>query len=180
MHKNVRVIDNYFPDWTVKRISHELEVMPVTYTNSPYRDFERARFFGSSLMEYDEFKDIKPWWFVEYFNQCVYNDIETSTVGHCCRVLLNAQLPGMNGCNHCDADTDEYLTIIYMGHGQSGDTVFVDPADNEMERVSFKEGRLVIFPSHIWHRGEAPSHGYRVSLGAVYPVVPIDALSTNG
>lgn len=178
-HKDVTVIDNYFPDWMVREVSYDLENMPVTYTNSPYRDFQRARFFGATLFEMDRWKDIQPWWFVDYFNRCVYNDIAPQTVGHCCRVLLNAQLPGMNGQNHCDADTNDYISVIYMGHGNSGDTVFVNSADDEIERVSFKEGRLVIFNSAIWHRGEAPSSGYRVSLGCVYPIVPIDTLSTN-
>ena len=82
----------------------------------------------------------------------------------------------MNGCNHCDADSEDYLTIIYMAHGNSGDTVIVDKEGNDVERVSFKEGRMVIFNSAEYHRGEAPESGYRVSLGAVYPLKPIQEL----
>ena len=52
--KTPRVVDNYFPDWIVERVSKDLEYFPVTYTNSPYRDFKRCRFFGNMLMEEDQ------------------------------------------------------------------------------------------------------------------------------
>ena len=58
-----------------------------------------------------------------------------------------------------------------MGHGNSGNTVF------ENETVEWKLGRLIIFNSALVHRGEAPDSGYRVSLGAVYPSVPITQLT---
>ena len=66
-----------------------------------------------------------------------------------------------------------------MGHGNSGATVFVNNEDEDIQRVEFKEGRMVIFNSMLWHRGEGPSEGYRVSLGAIYPLVPIVKLSHN-
>ena len=168
----ISVIDDYFPSWLVNQVSMELECMPVRYTNSPYANFDKARFFGAMLMEHDQYKDIPPWWFIEYFNQCMYNDVaKLWTVGHCYRVLLNGQLQGQSGCLHSDADSDNYLTVIYMGHGNSGDTVFENG-----KRVEFKLGRLVIFNSSDIHKGDAPNDGYRVSLGAVYPSVPLDKL----
>jgi hypothetical protein len=102
----------------------------------------------------------------------MYNDLcKDWTVGHCHRVLLNAQLPSQSGCDHTDADSDNYLSVIYMGHGNSGNTVF------ENETVEWKLGRLIIFNSALVHRGEGPDSGYRVSLGAVYPSVPITQLT---
>ena len=89
-------------------------------------------------------------------------------------------MPGQDGQNHCDSDYDTYLTVIYMGHGNSGATVFVNSIDEDIQRVEFKEGRIVVFNSSLWHRGEGPSSGYRVSLGAVYPLVTLDALHTRG
>ena len=52
-----RVIDNYFPDWMVDMIAMDLESIPVKYTNSPYADFKKSRFFGSMLMLDDKFQD---------------------------------------------------------------------------------------------------------------------------
>ena len=56
-----------------------------------------------------------------------------------------------------------------MGHGNSGDTVILDK-DNKEHRVSFKEGRMVIFNAKTLHRGEAPTSGYRASWGLVFPL----------
>ena len=160
----IEVVDNYFPDWLVDGVSKELELMPVTYTNSSHKDFENTKFFGNTLMKDDMFTG-QYWWFIDYFNRCIYNDVCRSyNISHCARVLLNAQLPNMNGSDHIDADDENHLSVIYMGHGNSGDTVF------ESKRVPFKLGRMVIFNSHLVHRGEAPTEGYRVSLGAVYPL----------
>ena len=168
---DVKVIDDYFPEWLVNIVSRDTEQMPVTYTNSPYNTFDRARFFGCMMIEQDKPKDHPPYWFNEYFNRCMYNDIlKEYEITNCYRILLNGQLPDMNGCNHNDADSQDYMTAIYMAHGTSGDTVIVDNHDCDYKRVPFKEGRIVIFNSSIWHRGEAPKEGYRVTLGAVYPL----------
>ena len=167
----ITIVDDYFPRWMVDKVSKDLEFMPVRYNNSPYADFDKARFFGSMLVENDQFVDIQPWWFIEYFNHCMWNDLcKEWTVGHCHRVLLNAQIAGQSGCDHTDADSDNYLSVIYMGHGNSGNTVFED------DSVEWKLGRLVIFNSSVIHRGEGPESGYRVSLGAVYPSVSIRKL----
>ena len=173
----VKVIDDYFPPWLVDIVSKDTESMPVKYTNSPYADFDKARFFGTMLYLDDKFQDLPYYWFIDYFNRCIYNDIcKELNINHCHRILLNGQLPGQNGCNHCDADSKDYLSIIYMAHGNSGDTVIVNEEGNDVERISFKEGRMVIFNSAEYHRGEAPTEGYRVSLGAVYPLKPIQEL----
>jgi len=182
--EKITVIDDYFPSWMVEHISRDLEMMPVRYNNSPYADYTKARFFGSQIVLNDQFIDIPPWWWIEYFNHCMYHDVcKEWTVGHCHRVLLNAQLPSQSGLNHTDADSDHYLSVIYMGHGTSGDTVFMS-SDNtteyESDRIEWKLGRLIIFNSALVHRGEAPSDGYRVSLGAVYPSVPITQLPNIG
>ena len=172
-----KVIDNYFPDWMVDMIAMDLETIPVKYSNSPYADFEKSRFFGSMLMLDDKFMDLPYYWFVDYFNRCMYNDVcKEYNLSHCHRVLLNGQLPNQIGCNHTDADSEDYLTVLYHGSGTSGDTVMVDKEGNDIERISFKRGRLIIFNSSHWHRGECPDEGYRVSLGAVYPLKPIQEL----
>ena len=56
-----------------------------------------------------------------------------------------------------------------MGYGNSGDTVIVDDDNNDIKKISFKEGRLVLFNSNTLHRGEAPIEGYRCSWGLVFP-----------
>jgi hypothetical protein len=62
--EKITVIDDYFPSWMVKHISRDLEMMPVRYNNSPYADFEKARFFGSQIVLNDQFIDMPPWWWI--------------------------------------------------------------------------------------------------------------------
>ena len=38
----------------------------------------------------------------------------------------------MNGINHRDADDENYVSVIYMGHGNSGDTVIVDENEDDL------------------------------------------------
>ena len=41
-----------------------------------------------------------------------------------------------------------------------------------MDRIPFKEGRLIVFDSYEVHRGEAPKdNSYRVSLGFIYTYI---------
>ena len=180
-----KVIDDYFPDWLVTNVSYYLKTFPVTYTNTPNKNtYKNARFMGNMIMIEDEWMvPIKPSWFIEYFNHCIYNDLlKEYDIKHCLRCLHNGQFPleKMNGINHRDADDENYVSVIYMGHGNSGDTVIVDENEDDVERISFKEGRIVMLNSFTKHRGEAPKEGYRVSWGFVYPLfTPIELTETQ-
>ena len=99
--EKITVIDDYFPSWMVEHVSRDLEMMPVRYNNSPYADFEKARFFGSQIVLNDQFIDMPPWWWIEYFNHCMYNDLcKEWTVGHCHRVRFMVCLCDHHGVNY--------------------------------------------------------------------------------
>jgi len=180
MMKDLIVVDDYFPDWQVERVSDFLKLMPVVYSNTSEFDYTKTRFFGTMLMEMDNWvaHPFPPYWFVDYFNMCIINDIlKDRDIQHCHRMLLNGQVPGLDGANHQDdPEVGRFMSVIYHASGDSGDTVCVTPEGEEIDRVTFKPGRIVIFPSEIWHRGDSPSQGYRVSLGCMYPLVTIDNL----
>tara|TARA_B100000902_G_C26822530_1_gene674685 strand:- start:43 stop:630 length:588 start_codon:yes stop_codon:yes gene_type:complete len=171
-----KVVDDYFPKWLIHNVSNYIAMIPVRWDNSPYRDtFSKCRFMGNMLMEKDEWqlKDVPNSWFLQYLIESIKLDIcKEYNITNTLRCLHNGQFPMeiMNAVNHTDADNDKYLSVIYMGHGASGDTVLCDNDGNDVERVSFKEGRMVIFNSHQLHRGEAPTEGYRCTWGLVFPL----------
>lgn len=174
------VIDNYFPDWLVDHVGDYFAGYPVTFTNSPTAVYENAKFFGNMIMTDDQWtvpEDIQSW-FIEYFNNCIYFDIcKNDNITHCHRILLNGQVKGQKSQNHCDSDYDCYLSVIYHASGTSGSTVFVNDSDEDVQEVEFKPGRMILFNSTLWHRGDPPvDDNYRVSLGCVYPMVPIQDL----
>jgi len=174
-----KVIDDYFPRWLIQKASNYIGLMPVRWDNSPKKDtFKTCRFLGNMILEKDtwQLKDVPPSWFLSYLIDSIKEDIcKQYNITNTLRCLHNGQFPLeiMNAVNHRDADDENYLSVIYMGHGASGDTVLCDNDGNDVERVSFKEGRIVIFKSNIWHRGEAPTDGHRVTLGAVYPLFKV-------
>ena len=171
-----KVVDDYFPQWMIDQVSNYMTKVPVRWDNTPRKDsFNECRFMGNMLLIKDEWqlKDVTNSWFLQYLIESIKNDIcKEYNITHCLRCLHNGQFPldSMNAINHRDSDNDNYLSAIYMGHGKSGDTILCDTDGNDVERISFKEGRLVIFNAYQLHRGEAPTEGYRCTWGLVFPL----------
>tara|TARA_B100001250_G_scaffold82841_1_gene68357 strand:- start:4641 stop:5348 length:708 start_codon:yes stop_codon:yes gene_type:complete len=94
------------------------------------------------------------------------------------RIHFNGQVPmDVDVPIHMDWEMADYWTMIYYTSGKDGDTVFYnDPLTDDGEdvgfeevyRVKFKPGRLVFFPSYIFHAAEHPSEGLRTSLAISY------------
>ncbi len=171
-----KIIDDYFPDWMVQQVRDYMCMMPVRWDNSSdYTIKEGKRFMGNMILIEDNWQlnDVKMHWFLLYLIEAIKHDIcKEYNITNTYRCLHNGQFPleSMNGQNHRDSDDVKYLTVIYMGYGNSGDTVIVDDDNNDIKRVSFKEGRLVLFNSNTLHRGECPTEGYRCSWGLVFPM----------
>ena len=176
-----KVIDDYFPDWMIQNVRDYMCMMPVRWDNvsltEPTWDTSESRFMGNMILIEDnwQLRDVQIHWFLLYLIDAIKHDIcKELNISNVVRCLHNGQFPleSMNGGNHRDSDVnndkESYLSVIYMGYGNSGDCVIVDE-DNHEHRVSFKEGRLVLFNSNTMHRGEAPETGYRCSWGLVFP-----------
>jgi len=174
-----KVIDDYFPEWIVKSMSAYFETFPVSWSNSSRETYkEGGRFFGNMCIQHEEWtipEDLRIWFF-QYLNGCVMNDLLKGQVTNVNRVLVNGQVKGQDGVNHkdCDSKDEGYKTLIYHAHGHEGDTVI------GVDRVPFKEGRIVIFDSYETHRGEAPKdNSYRVSLGCIYSYVEANDMTVD-
>ena len=171
-----KVIDDYFPRWLIHNASNYMANVPCKWDNTPRKDsFSECRFMGNMLLIKDTWmlKDLPESWFLQYLIESIKEDIcKEYNITNTLRCLHNGQFPldFMSGINHRDSDNKNYLSVIYMGHGASGDTVIVDENNNDVERISFKEGRMVIFNAHQLHRGEAPKQGYRCTWGLVFPL----------
>ena len=186
-----KVVDNYFPDWIVQGVRDYMCMMPVRWDNvssvEPTWARSESRFMGNMILIEDQWqlKDVAPHWFIYYLIDAIKNDIcKEYNITNTFRCLHNGQFAtqSMNGGNHRDSDAnndkENYLSIIYMGYGNSGDCVIINE-DNQENRVSFKEGRLVIFNSYTMHRGEAPTEGYRCSWGLVFPTFNPTGIKLN-
>jgi hypothetical protein len=183
-----KVVDNYFPDWLVQQVRDYMCMMPVRWDNtSDYSIKKGKRFMGNMILIEDQWqlKDVSPHWFIFYLIDAIKHDIcKELNITNTLRCLHNGQFPleSMNGKNHRDSDVNNekqsYLSAIYMGYGNSGDCVIINK-DNQEERISFKEGRLVLFNANTLHRGEAPIEGYRCSWGLVFPLFDPTGIKLN-
>ena len=171
-----KVIDDYFPQWMIDKVSDYMTRVPVKYDNTPRKDsFNECRYMGNMLLTRNKWnsKALPQSWFLEYLINVIKEDIcKEYNITDTLRCLHNGQFPleSMNAINHRDSDDDRYITVIYMGHGKSGDTILCDNDGNDLHRITFKEGRLVIFNSYQLHRGEKPNEGYRCTWGLVFPL----------
>jgi hypothetical protein len=93
------------------------------------------------------------------------------------RVHVNGTIPSDSFLSvHQDWEPPNFWTMIYYVGGYDGDTVFYDEPDInkgeidfiEKYRIPFKQGKIVFFPSCIWHRAELPSTGLRSTLSINY------------
>ena len=117
------------------------------------------------MMHNEKPQHLKDWWFIDYFNHCMYNDVLEQHHNYCTRVLMNMQLPSQDGVMHTDSNDKYFTTVIYMAKGTSGDLIVGD------ETIEFKQGRLIQFNSNVPHKANAPTDGVRITLAAVYPMI---------
>ena len=47
----IEVVSGLFDDWLVDSVANRLSEYPVRWTNSPYADYDRARFFGTMIVQ---------------------------------------------------------------------------------------------------------------------------------
>ena len=166
----MQIVDNYFPQWMVDKVLAEIPLIPVSYTNSPYGEYDKSRFFGQQLMEKEQWvAPIAPHWFVDYLHMAVCNDIcKEYEINHLDRCLLNCQTPGQEAQIHTDSNSNVRISGIYHVMGD-GDTVFYTTDKEKTVSVKFVPGRLVLFNSTIWHQGLPPVDSpIRYSLGYIW------------
>ena len=94
------------------------------------------------------------------------------------RVHFNGQVPmDVAVPIHLDWEMPDYWTMIYYVGGKDGDTLFYsdpigpegeDTSFQEVHRVKFKPGRLILFPSYYFHAALHPTEGLRTSLAISY------------
>lgn len=169
----LKVIDNYIPDLDVHEIKRKLLDMEWLFTNSPYGDFNTSRMFGINLFKNDTFHSKIPT-NIKYLIDLLSNDIFDGGV-ELVRCLANMQAMSQFSEVHTDTNTEDCISVIYHVNESEGDTCFYDDRYGKpVHNVPFKQGRLVIFPSHFWHEGlpptkyMSPNNNFRVSLGFVF------------
>lgn len=163
----IKVIDDRYPTWMLSEASQRLLEYPVRFTNSPYGNYQKSRFFGTMMVSNGRWVGPEYDWFVEYLNADVTHDDDLLPGYKVQRTLLNFQSVGLLSEEHTDADEIGPMSVVYMVEGIDGDLIFADHSTESLHRIPFKENRMVIFPSHLHHWGNPPSRGVRLTLGLI-------------
>ena len=62
-------------------------------------------------------------------------------------------------------NTEDYSFVLYLQDSENGHTCF--EIDNKIVKVKPEKGKLVFFPSDIWHWGEKSSGKKKIAVGAL-------------
>ena len=66
---------------------------------------------------------------------------------------------------HDHKKTEDYSFVLYLQDSEDGHTCF--EIDNKVVKVKPEKGKLVFFPSDIWHWGEQSSGKKKIAVGAL-------------
>lgn len=169
--QQILVIDNYFPKYLQQSVHDDLLDMDWGFKNSPYADFNSSRMFGITLYHQTQHKKVMPnsiW----NITQDIIDDILYDHSLTLYRILANMQGIYQYAEVHTDSSETNWLSLIYHVNDSEGDTCFYNEKTGDViHSVSFKMGRMVIFPAHYWHQGMPPeryinpTNNFRMSLG---------------
>ena len=66
---------------------------------------------------------------------------------------------------HDHKNTEDYSFVLYLQDSENGHTCF--EIDDKIVKVKPEKGKLVFFPSDIWHWGEKSSGKKKIAVGAL-------------
>jgi len=162
----IKVYDNIIPSNLSKNIKNHifgedgLQRMPFYFVSdlTSKTDINLDYGFGSNLLineNYDVSKGksmlLTPLLLLSIYKNFFINNIILA------RTYI--QLPTLNPgpqIKHTDLDYP-HLVCLYYVNDSDGDTIFFDDNDNEIKRISPKEGRIALFNGNIKHCGSKPS-----------------------
>jgi len=170
--KQIIIIDDYFPKYFQQIIHDDLLNMEWEFKNSPYADFNASRMFGISLYYMNRYHRKCPD-SIRKFTEDIFNDVLQNYCNlELVRILANMQGLYQYAQIHTDSSETKYLSLVYHVNQSQGDTVFYENDKNTViKSISFKMGRMVIFPSTYYHEGLPPTqyinptNNFRMSLG---------------
>lgn len=186
-----KVYDNLFDLPFRLKVEKHLSELPVSAINIangesyPYGMYGSHRLFGENIFERTDInhtsnlmKDCDI-----YFSMLKHIEDHHEIRYYLKRIDFNLQHSFCDGTSHIDGKNGEE-TIMYMVNNEwdkdwSGQFQILNDDDEIIEEHEFVPGRVLIFPSHIPHRGLGPRHPYVYRYTVVWRVQELeDALES--
>tara|TARA_B100000131_G_C17834761_1_gene499300 strand:+ start:69 stop:632 length:564 start_codon:yes stop_codon:yes gene_type:complete len=172
------MICEVFDDWLDKRFIYELtqkittDITDINFINIanrrtwPYGDEGSHRMMGCTLFQRENLNRITILNKEASFFFDIFESIEKmlNIEYYLGAIELNIQHSGCNGTSHIDGSQNEQ-TIMLMSNPEwdskwGGQFQMLNNDGSVAEEHDYVPGRLIIFPSHIPHRGLGPSEKY--------------------
>lgn len=172
---NVLIFDDMFPKYLAEE--HEVQLLMYHWEYGHLTDATKPydKFFGRQIFHRLQGGNQAPSPpFINNLTALISNfiayhiDKDANYLG-LYRISANGQTPGMIAGAHVDTnERNNFWTAVYMVNDSDGDLVFHQDG-NEAERVEFKKGRMVVFPSGYLHEAEPPSKSkWRMTIGIMF------------
>ena len=172
---NVLIFDDMFPRYLVEE--HEVQMLMYHWEYGHFTDSTKPydKFFGRQIFHRLQGGNQSPAPpLINNLNALISNfivhhiDKDAQFLGFY-RISANGQTPNMIAGAHVDTtERNHFWTAVYMVNEGDGDLIFYS-GDKEAERVEFKKGRTVVFPSGYMHEALPPTKTkWRITIGIMF------------
>lgn len=174
----IYVLDDFVPKWFVKALAKQSEQLEWKYGWGANFGQDQ-RFFVKKMFDRSDARQSIPQEWNNYMylfdemwrNEGVHQVMPDAEIMILNRSVFNGQLPCTPGGPHQDSYDTTNWTFIYYVNDSTGDTAFYnEDGTQEIDRVEFKQGRCIWFPSWYPHAGLGPQKGFRISFAMTYHV----------
>lgn len=187
----ILIVDDVYTDKEIQQIEFDYQrYFPWYYTHGSNLDDEDDSvvfFVNDKRSKWT--KNLEPTLFKDFYRTTqLLSDFEMNSkvkVKSVSRSYLNGHTYGLNGSWHVDddlniGDKNLYYTILYMMN--SGDTSgiggfeYIDPDIPKVQKVDFKSGRFIMFPSEWEHRGLSTTVKNKMRVTLAYKKCEVEFL----
>ena len=167
---NIFCFDNLLPEWIVKWGADQMSSFDWRYGQASYPG--GGKFFGQILKDHGGHY-CEPWppivgiIFEAFIRTKLEELLPDAQFLETKKIIVNGQLPNTPANPHADTVASNMWTLVYHCSDTDGDNLFFDENDGnlvEINRIAFKQGRCVLFPSWYIHQGLVPTDGWRITI----------------
>ena len=169
---SIIIVDNPFPSWLEEYIKSQSKIIPWGLKYIHENAAEEFTFTYGSYVHNHFLEDhlhsnkIFNLAFADFITKEMPAELTLVMQG----VRWNCLLKTNDANLHVDHSNDDCLTCVYFVNNSDGDLVFYEPNQTtEIKRCTFKQNRIVIFPSNIHHKAFAPTaHKFKITLAVQF------------
>ena len=174
----IDIYDDFFDERFLHNFFPIINNIPLTANNTanregyPYGDTNTHRLFGTQIFQRENLNRVtvlnsSAQDFFDIFEQI---QVKLNQEFYLHYISLNCQHQHCEGSFHTDGDSNQKTIMLMLNptweSKWGGEFEIQDPFAEGTRVYQYKPGRVLVFPSHLKHRGHAPTkeYGYRYTV----------------